>query len=441
MKRDLGVYIHIPFCIKKCSYCDFNSYSNMEEIFDKYVESVKKEISLISYQPYEVISIFFGGGTPTILESRQLIEILDFCKGVFNLRSDAEITIEANPETLTLDKLKELRMGGFNRISIGIQSFNDRLLRRLGRIHNSEKACQQILSVRDAGFENISIDLMFGIPDETIDDWESDIKTAIKLNIEHISTYNLTIEKGTPFEKLYSEAKASHYLPDEDKQLEMYEKGIELLISAGYEHYEISNFAKANRRCLHNQIYWRNEEYIGIGAGAYSYINGERRWNEKNPTEYTKAVMSYELRVRRAVLQSSKLKAQSSQLIAGRERLEEKSVMGETIMMWLRMIDGINLQSFKNRFDIEIQSAFPSAVSKLLDKGLITFGRPPLNPSPLCKGGLRGVEAGVGRDSSSHYDLSTSSGGEKGWFDNGNLRLTHKGLLFYNDVAAEFLWV
>ena len=416
----------------------------MEGIFNEYAEAVKKEISLFSpaMKDYEGISIFFGGGTPTVLEPWQLLYILDLCKRTFNLKFDSEITIEANPETLTIDKLRKLRDAGFNRISIGIQSFHDKLLKRLGRIHDSKKAYGQVISARDAGFENISIDLMFGIPDETLRDWESDIETAIKLNIGHISTYNLTIEKGTPFEKLYSEDKALHYLPDEDKQLEMYEKGIELLISAGYEHYEISNFVKAcsersesnGRKCLHNQIYWRNEEYIGIGAGAYSYINGERRWNVKNPTEYIKAVKSEEFRVKRE-------KTQTSKLIQGSERLDCKKVMGETIMMWLRIIDGINLQSFKNRFDIEIQSAFPSAISKLLDKGLITFGRPPLNPSPLCKGGLRGVKAGVMRDSSPPYDLSTSPGVEKGWFDNGNLRLTHKGLLFYNDVAAEFLWV
>ncbi len=398
MRKDLGIYIHIPFCIKKCSYCDFNSYSSMEGIINEYVEAVKKEFSLYSpeLKDYGIISIFFGGGTPTILESGQLIVILELCRRLFNLTTDAEITIEANPETFTADKLSELRKGGFNRISIGVQSFNDRFLKKLGRIHDSKKAYQGILSARDAGFKNISIDLMFGIPDETLSDWESDIKTAIELNPEHISTYNLTIEKGTLFEKLYSEAKASHCLPDEDRQLEMYEKGIELLIKSGYEHYEISNFAKHGKKCLHNQIYWRNEEYLGIGAGAYSYINGERRWNLKNPMEYIEAIKSEELRVKKGVLQNSKLKAQSSQLISGSERLEMKGVMGETIMMGLRMLEGINLQNFKKRFGVEIKSTFSDVISRLLSNNLIIF-------------------------------------------DNGNLKLTHKGLLFYNDVSAEFL--
>lgn len=365
----------------------------MEGIFDEYVEAIKKEISLISHQPsaisiqqYEVISIFFGGGTPTILESKQLIEILESCRGLFNLRADVEITTEANPETLTLDKLRELRKGGFNRISIGVQSFNDRLLKTLGRVHNSKKAYQGILLARDAGFKNISIDLMFGISDETPKDWEYDIKTTIKLNPEHISTYNLTIEKGTLFEKLYSEAKASHYLPDdEDEQLEMYEKGIELLTGAGYKQYEISNFAKRGSECLHNQIYWKNEEYLGIGAGAYSYINRERRWNVKNPVEYIKRVQGFK-----------GSRVQEGITIEGRERLNDKDIMGETIMMGLRMLQGINLKSFKNRFGIELKTAFLDTLTKLSDDRLIIF-------------------------------------------ENGKLKLTHKGLLFYNDVAAEFL--
>ena len=432
MRKDLGIYIHIPFCLSKCGYCDFNSYSGMEGIINEYVEAIKKEISLIRYQPfgklragssafslqpYEVISIFFGGGTPTVLESGQLIEILESCKESFNLKSDlplvpslrrrgrgrshnAEITIEANPETFTADKLRELRKGGFNRISIGVQSFNDRFLKKLGRIHDSKKAYQGILSARDAGFENISIDLMFGIPDETLSDWESDIKAAIELKPEHISTYNLTIERGTQFWS-ETQAKACGYrLPDEDKQLEMYEKGIELLIKSGYEHYEISNFAKAcsersesnGKKCMHNQIYWQNEEYLGIGAGAYSYINGERRWNIKSPVEYMKRVEIASALPRNDIHSAFSLQP----LIEGSEKLDGNKVMGETVMMGLRMLEGINLQNFKKRFGVEIQSTFSDVISRLLSNNLIIF-------------------------------------------DNGNLKLTHKGLLFYNDVSAEFL--
>ncbi|HBA27400.1 MAG TPA: coproporphyrinogen III oxidase [Nitrospinae bacterium] len=391
MRKKIGIYIHFPFCIKKCGYCDFNSYSNMEGIINEYVEAVKKEISLIScqpsalsLQPYEIISIFFGGGTPTMLESGQLVGTLNFCKESFNLKPNAEITIEANPETLTIDKLKALKKGGFNRISIGVQSFNDKLLKKLGRVHDSKKAYQGILSARDAGFKNISIDLMFGIPDETIGDWESDIKTAIELNPEHISTYNLTIEKGTQFWSK-TQAKACGYqLPDEDKQLEMYERGIEFLTMAGYGHYEISNFAKHSKKCLHNQIYWRNEEYLGIGAGAYSYIDRERRWNIKSPVEYMGKIKEHGAR------------GEGRGAVAGSERLEMKGVMGETIMMGLRMLKGINLQNFKKRFGVEIQSTFSDVISRLLSNNLIIF-------------------------------------------DNGNLKLTHKGLLFYNDVSIEFL--
>lgn len=411
MKKDLGIYIHIPFCIKKCGYCDFNSYEGMEEVIDEYVRAVKREISF--YNPscppfekggeggiYEVISIFFGGGTPSILKSWQLLEILESCKKLFNLKTDAEITIEANPETFTADKLRELRKGGFNRISIGVQSFNDRLLKKLGRVHDLKKAYQGILSARDAGFENISIDLMFGIPDETIDDWESDIKTTIELKPEHISTYNLTIERGTQFWS-ETQAKACGYrLPDEDKQLEMYEKGIGLLIKSGYEHYEISNFAKAcsersesnGRKCLHNQIYWRNEEYLGIGAGAHSYMDGERRWNIKTPEDYINAIIPCKIPLIPPLLKGDL----GGFATAGSERLEMKGVMGETIMMGLRMLEGINLQNFKKRFGVELKSIFSDTISQLLKNNLIIF-------------------------------------------DNGNLKLTHKGLLFYNDVSAEFL--
>ena len=360
----------------------------MEGIINEYVEAIKKEFSLYSpeLKDYEGISIFFGGGTPTILESGQLIAIFESCKSLFNLTADAEITIEANPETLTIDKLRELRKGGFNRISIGVQSFNDRFLKKLGRIHDSKKAYQGILSARDAGSENISIDLMFGIPDETLKDWEDDIETAIKLNPEHISTYNLTIEEGIQFKRELSQGRLK--LPDEDRQVEMYDRGIGLLTGAGYEHYEISNFAKNGKKCVHNQIYWQNEEYLGIGAVAYSYINGERRWNLKNPMEYIKRIQG---------VRDSRVQGVFN-VIEGRERLEEKDIMGETIMMWLRMIEGINLQAFKRRFGVEIKSTFSDVISKHLSNNLIIF-------------------------------------------DNGNLKLTHKGLLFYNDVAAEFLWV
>ena len=395
MGKKLGIYIHIPFCLSKCGYCDFNSYSSMEGIINEYVEAIKKEFSLYSpeLKDYEGISIFFGGGTPTILESGQLIAIFESCKSLFNLTADAEITIEANPETLTIDKLRELRKGGFNRISIGVQSFNDRFLKKLGRVHDSEKAYQQILSAKDAGFENISIDLMFGIPDETLSDWESDIKTAIELKPEHISTYNLTIERGTQFWS-ETQAKACGYrLPDEDRQLEMYEKGIELLIKSGYEHYEISNFATKGKKCVHNQIYLQNEEYLGIGAGAYSYIDVERRWNIKSPVEYMKRVEIASALPRNDIHSAFSLQP----LIEGSERLEMKGVMGETIMMGLRMLEGINLQNFKKRFGVEIQSTFSDVISRLLSNNLIIF-------------------------------------------DNGNLKLTHKGLLFYNDVSAEFLF-
>ncbi|HLA48436.1 MAG TPA: radical SAM family heme chaperone HemW [Nitrospinota bacterium] len=393
MRKKIGIYIHFPFCIKKCGYCDFNSYSNMEGIINEYVEAVKKEISLIScqpsalsLQPYEIISIFFGGGTPTMLESGQLVGTLNFCKESFNLKPNAEITIEANPETLTIDKLKALKKGGFNRISIGVQSFNDKLLKKLGRVHDSKKAYQGILSARDAGFKNISIDLMFGIPDETIGDWESDIKTAIELNPEHISTYNLTIEKGTQFWSKTQAKACGHQLPDEDKQLEMYERGIELLTMAGYGHYEISNFAKHGKKCLHNQIYWQNEEYIGMGAGAYSYINGERRWNIKSLVEYIKRIQGTKEARGQKVFN----------VIEGEEKLENRKTMGETIMMGLRMLDGINLQYFKKRFGVDLKTVFSDTISQLLNNNLIVF-------------------------------------------DNGNLKLTQKGLLFYNDVSVEFL--
>jgi len=364
---NLGLYLHIPYCLHKCGYCDFNSHPENQVESVHYVEALLKELKFYSttLKSYNVPTVFMGGGTPTILPPSQLKKILDTVRQGFNLTSDCEITIEANPATIKLETLQEIHAAGYNRISIGVQSFDEKELQLLERVHNEEEIHSTVHRARSANFENLSMDLMFALPDQSTEKWQSHLKQATAKNPDHLSTYNLTIEPATAFFKLHEKGKL--YLPHEDIQLEMYETTIQVLEDAGYSQYEISNFSKPGMESQHNINYWNNGEYLGVGAGASSYLNGERSKNINLPSIYIREIET------------------KASAVDTRERLEPLQAMGETLMLGLRLLKGVSIDVFENRFQVSFQKVYGKVVESLLNQELITLNE---NRIALSRKGL-----------------------------------------------------
>ena len=300
----------------------------------------------------QVTTIFFGGGTPTTLPASQLIRILDFCRDHFDVSQDCEITLEANPATIGPDFLQYLRSAGFNRMSVGVQSFIEKDLQLLERVHSVEEIYLTMDRARSAGFDNLSLDLMFALPGQTLSDWESNLARAIKINPEHISTYNLTIEPETAFAKLHSRGKLT--MPPEDLQLEHYKMAIDMLTEAGYDHYEISNFAKPGKQSRHNTTYWENREYLGLGAGASSFMNGTRYKNWNLPSRY--------------IMKANR----GDGAVESSERLEPQRALGETLMLGLRLLEkGVSIRHIEKRFRISLMDIYGKTISALKGDNLI----------------------------------------------------------------------
>jgi len=350
----LGLYLHFPFCISKCPYCDFNSYQlENDNQISSYISALYQEITAYSkkFKKSNIKTIYLGGGTPTILSGIQICNILEFCKDKFTIDKNAEITIEANPGTLDGKKLKLLIKSGINRLSLGGQSFNDLFLEKLGRIHNTQEIIDSYYLAREAGFNNINIDIMFALPDQTTEDLQDTLKKAVFLKSDHLSLYNLTIKPGTEYYKDYKKGKLN--LPTEDEDFDMYSWAINYLEENGFEHYEIANFAHPHKRSKHNQIYWQNQPYLGIGAGAYSFIRGYRYMNYENPARYVKEVMS------------GKLPVDNGEKISLRKR------MIETIILGLRTKDGVGYKKYKTRFGVDLNDTFPQQINKLVTLELL----------------------------------------------------------------------
>ena len=351
---NLALYFHIPYCKQKCPYCDFNSYGNgMNKDF---VTALKEEIGIKSknIDQYQIGSVFFGGGTPTTLSSFQITDILNFCFNKFSIKSDCEVSIEVNPGTIDYQYLKLLRNKGFNRLSLGCQSFNNDLLKKIKRIHNCDEIFQSISAARKTGFKNISLDLMFGLPGQSFEIWEETLQSATQLKPTHISVYNLTIEKETPF---YDQLrKGILILPSEGLQLKMYKRAVEYLSQAGYIHYEISNFAVKGYECRHNKVYWNNNEYVGFGPGAASYLNGTRSKNILSPEKYIETLLE-----------------KKEIPLFEKETLDQKKSMWETLMLGLRMVKGINLSDFEKRFGKTLDSEFDEKIRKLRNEHFLEY--------------------------------------------------------------------
>jgi len=351
---ELGLYLHFPYCISKCPYCDFNSYQLKEDNqISSYISALYQEITAYSQKlkKSNIKTIYLGGGTPTILSGVKIYNILEFCKDKFTIDKNAEITIEANPGTLDGEKINLLIESGVNRLSLGAQSFNNLFLKKLGRIHNTQEIIDSYYLAREAGFNNISIDIMFALPDQITEDIQDTLKKALSLKPDHFSLYNLTIKPGTEYYKEYKRGKLK--LPDEDEEFDMYNWAINYLEENGFEHYEIANFALPHKRSKHNLIYWQNRPYLGIGAGAYSFIRGYRYMNYENPSRYIKEVMSGKLPVDNG------------------EKLSLRKRMTETIILGLRTKDGISYKKFKKRFKVNINDIFHKQIKKLVNLGLL----------------------------------------------------------------------
>ncbi|MCL2784751.1 MAG: radical SAM family heme chaperone HemW [Propionibacteriaceae bacterium] len=323
----LSLYIHIPWCLRRCGYCDFNTYvlGDLEWATGiwPYLQAIRDEIQRASSQgDFQVTTIFFGGGTPTVLETFDFEYILEAISEFFNVAPDAEITTEANPETLTLQGLKELRALGINRLSLGVQSFVPHVLNTLDRSHTPGHVRQIVTKARKAGFENLSVDLIYGTPGESMKDWETTLNQTLDLNPDHISAYSLIVEGNTPLARRI----AAGELPptDEDDLADKYIRADEAFTQAGLPWYEVSNWAKPGHQCRHNLAYWHSQPWWGIGVGAHSYINKTRWWNLKYPPTYVEAWKTGE------------------STIKGREDLSEEQIRMESIMLGIRLVEGFD---------------------------------------------------------------------------------------------------
>ncbi|WP_003542309.1 radical SAM family heme chaperone HemW [Desulfotomaculum nigrificans] len=351
----IGLYIHVPFCIRKCLYCDFTSYLLKQEQVALYIKALKGEIilygQLLAPEHKTIASIFVGGGTPTCLMSRQLADILDQVARYFTIQPGAEITTEANPGTVSLNSLKELKRVGFNRLSLGVQSTHQELLNLIGRIHNLDQARQAVDFARQAGFNNLNLDLIFGLPRQTAAQWRQSLSQVLAWQPEHLSCYGLQLEESTPLARAVERGD----LPacPEELELAMYLTTIEVLAEAGYRHYEISNFAKPGYECRHNLIYWHNQQYLGLGPAAHSYINNARWANVDHIDKYARLV------------------AQGMQPVEECHRLTPREQMEETAFLGLRLMKGLELKSFAQRFGRELTEVFGDRIKDLQAQGLV----------------------------------------------------------------------
>lgn len=357
MLNELGIYIHIPFCKQKCYYCDFVSYSNKCSEVKEYIESLKKEIEEFDFSNYKVTSIYIGGGTPSYIDSIYIVEILSELKEKLKCNliefKDIEITIEVNPGTVDTKKLNDYKKSGINRLSIGLQSTKNDILKKIGRIHTYQEFLEIYKLARETGFKNINIDLMIGIPGQKIGDLKNTLQDIIKLEPEHISVYSLIIEENTPIEKMLENGEIK--LPDEDLERNMYWYVKNTLELNGYNHYEISNFAKLGKESRHNLNCWNQEEYIGFGVAAHSYLNGIRFSNAISVEEYIQNI-------------KNNRKDENIQ-IEEKQSLEDKK--NEFMMLGFRKIQGVDIARFKEKFIDNPILLYRENLNKLVEEGLI----------------------------------------------------------------------
>ncbi len=372
-----SLYIHIPFCTQICHYCDFNKFFIQNQPVDEYIQTLLTEMDLYNLSQNEPLStVFIGGGTPSALEPLQLEQLLFSMKEKVTLAPGYEYTVEANPGDLSKEKLRIMKEAGVNRLSLGVQSFNEELLKKIGRAHNVKDVYETIDMAREEGFDNISIDLIYSLPGQTLSDLEDTIDRALQLNLPHFSAYSLIIEPKTVFYIMLNKGKLS--LPGEDAEATMYEYVMERLVEAGYDQYEISNFAKKGFESRHNLVYWNNEEYYGLGAGAHGYLDAVRYHNHGPLKKYMNAIQDG----RKPIVEQA--------TVTRKEQMEEEMFLG------LRKMEGVSLEHFQKRFSVNINDVFGETIKRMVSEGLLELV-------------------------------------------NGRVRLTHPGKLMGNEVFQAFL--
>jgi oxygen-independent coproporphyrinogen-3 oxidase len=362
-RKQIGLYIHIPFCKQKCSYCDFCSYANKESFIKRYIQCVLKEIievgnnNKIDFENgkddlFLVKTIYIGGGTPSLIDSKYIVQIIEDIKLNFEIDEKAEITIEVNPGTVTLEKLEDYKRAGINRLSIGLQSTHEHLLKEIGRIHTYLDFLDTFRFAREAGFENINVDLMIGLPNQTLEEVKDSIEEIVSMEPEHISVYSLILEENTP---LFKKVEEGLELPNEDLERKMYWAVKQTLEQNNYIHYEISNFAKKGYESKHNLDCWNQKEYIGFGVAAHSYTNGIRYSNIENLEQYIK---NYE-------------EDKTEENLVFHEKQDMETMQKEYMLLGLRKIDGVSIQEFKIKFVANPVFLYHDKLEKLVNEELV----------------------------------------------------------------------
>ena len=389
-KNNLGIYVHIPFCVKKCNYCDFLSAPATMQVRKSYIEALIKQIesyrdfvfvnsNSVLEKKYEVKTIYFGGGTPSLLDVEEIGAVFSTIKSAFGIMDadleTMEITLEANPGTFGKDKLLAYREMGFNRISMGVQSMNNEELKLLGRVHTVEEFLENYKLARECGFENINVDLMQSLPGQTLEDWEETLRQVIKLNPEHISAYSLIIEEGTKFYEWYADKE--ELLPDEETERAIYYRTEEMLKEAGYERYEISNYAKPGKESRHNLSYWQGVDYLGLGLGAASLIKDERLVNADNLQKFIE-IADNEKKVfgddREKDKESVTARKEKFELfIKERNPLTRQEQMEEFMFLGLRVMKGVSKQKFFKRFGITMDEVYGAVLEKFREEELLVI--------------------------------------------------------------------
>lgn len=350
-----GLYIHIPFCKSKCAYCSFTSYPCVGQAPEEYLTALMQQAAVMAEHPWTknriFASLFIGGGTPTIYDRKLLSELITTCLSLFNFGDQAEVTVETNPNTISFEKLVALKYAGVNRLSIGVQSFSDNVLEAIGRSHSVADAHNAISMAREVGFDNINLDFIYGLPSQTLEDWEYSLDAALSYEPEHLALYELMVEEGTPFAD--KERTGELQIPSEETVIKMADVAQEKLIQSGFMRYEISNFCRPRKQCIHNINYWENGSYLGLGAGAVSCFSGLRIKNVSDPDVYVSLVN------------------EARAPFFDAECLSLEARFRETIIMGMRMLLGVSIDSLQERFGLIPQEYYCETLDDLLHQGLI----------------------------------------------------------------------
>ena len=365
----LALYVHIPFCETKCPYCDFNTYAGIETLIPTYIDALVEEIHMWAdvLGSTDVGTIFFGGGTPSYLPQEHIQRLLDTVRSTFAITSNAEITLESNPGDIKPERLAAWRDSGINRLSMGVQSLDDGLLKLLGRRHTVREALDAFHQAQTAGFDNINLDLMYGLPNQGLAQWQRTLDESLEMGPQHLSLYCLTLEEGTPLAAWVRQGKLP--TPDPDLAADMYELAEQQVDTAGYHHYEISNWTLLERECRHNLTYWRNQPYLGVGPGAHSYLRGHRFANLRSPKKYIQRVHRW-AKTTTSSLNLSELSFGPVDMV---EVVDKRLEMGETMMLGLRLSEGITQENFYGRFGRGLTDVYGAVIAGLEEVSLLQW--------------------------------------------------------------------